>query len=79
MPNKAMKFLTWGQDPLNDVIPAAALIIAARTRNNITDFFGKFFIVWLRLEAIHPRQVPSNFQVVTDDRPVLLPTPSLIL
>jgi hypothetical protein len=67
VPDESMELLTWSQYSLFHVIPTTALAIATNSRNSVTDLFSKSFVCFFCLQAMHPCQIPGNFQVVTNN------------
>lgn len=73
VPGEAVRLLVAGPGPLDHVVPAAALHVAADGRHDVADPARQFLVRRLGLQRVHPHQVPGDLEVVTDDGAVLLP------
>ncbi len=62
------------EDALDDVVPAAALLVAADRRHQLGRSSRRArWYVSFGAQRVHPHEVPGDLQVVADDGAVLLP------
>ena len=71
--------MAFAADPLDDVVPAAALLVAADLGHRPVDLVGQRDVAAVRAGVVDAHQVPGDLEVVADDRPVLLPAPGQVV
>ena len=79
MPYQAVELFAFFAGPLHHVVPTTALVIATSRGDGIGNLVGKLFVAFFRLEALHPREVPGNLQVVTNYAAGLMNTPAEVM
>ena len=67
------------QGPFHHVVPSTALVITTCAWNCISNLVSERLVALLGHQAVHPGEVPSNFEVVTHNAPCLMNPPLQVM
>ena len=79
VPDTTVMLFSIFQGPLHHVVPATALVITTCSWNCISNLVSEGLVALLRHQAVHPGEIPSNFEVVTNNAPCLMNPPLQVM